>query len=185
MLLTEINFNEKGLEWYNSAMKNLRKDNPHKEEWKEETFNDLIVPYSQWLDAITDEDVEEYDLHLDTLKREELAGCYLSDPNVASHLFDQLTFHKFAKRRAVKSGICDNASQVINKHSKIVKDKNKKYIIFLSPVFKCDQQVGTGFRWSRYGKYIGVQDQSEKLLVDEPYIEFIFKYSIYEIKEED
>lgn len=181
MLLKEMKENEAKMEWYNGTMTEIRKKKGMT--YENSNFqNNLFLPYHIWQSSIINDDFEEYNIIPDTLSENDTAGVYVADPNAASHLFTLLTDYEFAKKRPTKSGICDNASQVLETYHKLVDDPNRLYVVFLSPVFKCDQQPEAGFKWKRYGKYIGVHKRKESLLVDEPDIGFIFKYNIYEIK---
>ena len=84
-------------------------------------------------------------------------------------------------------GVCDNASQALdyfhnlcNKHSEYMNNSN--CIILLTPIFKEDQPESGGWRWHKWGQYIGKFKPKCEYLYDEEGIDFVFCFSIIELK---
>ncbi len=79
------------------------------------------------------------------------------------------------------SGVCDDYKQVIDYHSDLVNDPNKYYVIFLSSVYRCDQPSNGGWRWCKWGEYIGTQNPTYEYIYNEPEIEKVYCYMICEV----
>lgn len=79
------------------------------------------------------------------------------------------------------SGVCDNYEQVIAHHPE-VNDPETKYVITLTPVIKADQSAYGGWRWHKWGEYIGVHTpQHEYLYNEDDTIQVVYCYHIYEM----
>lgn len=77
-------------------------------------------------------------------------------------------------------GVCDNYKQIIESCPELTKS-NRKFIISITPVEKSKQPAEGGWRWHKWGPYIGTQKPKFEYLHDEPAIEKVFVYHIYEI----
>lgn len=81
-------------------------------------------------------------------------------------------------------GVCDNYQQVLDRVPEVKKyidDPDNQYIIQLSPVVKKGQPSRQGWRWERWGDYIGDQKSYAEYLYDEPEIEIVYVYQIYKV----
>lgn len=79
-------------------------------------------------------------------------------------------------------GVCDNYSQIIEQYKDKLNDPNKKFCIILSTVRKADQPEYGGWRWHKWGEYIGTKNpQCEYLYDEDDDIELVYCYHIYEI----
>ncbi|AXH72646.1 MAG: hypothetical protein [Caudoviricetes sp.] len=76
-------------------------------------------------------------------------------------------------------GVCDNYEQILNLYD-FEKDP-RKFAIFLTPISKKHEPKEGGWRWERWGMYIGNQKSTADYLYYEEYIDMIFVYSIIEI----
>lgn len=77
-------------------------------------------------------------------------------------------------------GICDSFEDVLR-----IYDFNKlkdNYTIVVSPIEKKVQPSKEGWRWSKWGKYIGNQTPLAEYLYDEPVIEGVFIFQTYKFK---
>jgi hypothetical protein len=79
-------------------------------------------------------------------------------------------------------GTCDNVRQVLEHYPEISNDENKHYVIEIMELNKKDQPKWCGFRWDSRGKYIGDQNPQCDYLYDEPKIDSVLYYHIYEVK---
>lgn len=73
-------------------------------------------------------------------------------------------------------GVCDNAEQVIEKYN--LKDSELQFTVALRPVRKISQPRLDGWRWEKWGEYIGIQVSKADYLFDEPEIEMVYTYRI-------
>ena len=92
------------------------------------------------------------------------------------------------KRRANKTycmhmhGVCDNYQQILKMYDFILNDPNEKFFISLTRVRR-DQETKGGWRWEKWGTYIGKQKPTTEYIVDEPLIEEVFCYTIYRLED--
>lgn len=81
----------------------------------------------------------------------------------------------------VSSGVCDNYEQMLECNEKLFSDPNKKYVVGLSTVRRKDQSPEGGWRWHKWGEYIGTQNPQHEYLYDDTHIDTVYCYHIYEI----
>lgn len=78
-----------------------------------------------------------------------------------------------------KYGVCDNYKQIIDKCQEL-NNPERTFIICLTPVRKENQSPDGGWRWHKWGDYIGDKKPKCEYLYDEPEIDLIYCYHIYE-----
>jgi len=78
-------------------------------------------------------------------------------------------------------GICDNYEQVLERYP-FINFSDKKYVLVLSPIFKKHQPENGGWRWHKWGEYIGTHDIKHEYLYDEEGIEHVFVFHLYALK---
>ena len=76
-------------------------------------------------------------------------------------------------------GVCDNYQQIFNQ-CPMLKESNRKFFITIKLVKKQDQDECGGWRWHKWGPYIGTHEITTEYLYDEPIVEEVFVYHIYE-----
>lgn len=86
----------------------------------------------------------------------------------------------------VNSGVCDNFHQILDRASNILDNDvlgnpDRNFVIGLSTVEKSKQSSEGGWRWHKWGEYIGTQNPQCEYLYDEPEIDKVYCYHIYEI----
>lgn len=79
-------------------------------------------------------------------------------------------------------GVCDNHQQILDLYPELVTNHHK-YFIFLTPILKSEQPSDGGWRWHKWGTYIGTHDSQCEYLYDEEGIEQVYCYHIYKIAE--
>ena len=52
-------------------------------------------------------------------------------------------------------GVCDDLAQIFEQCPEIVRDEERKFIISLTPIVRADQSPQGGWRWHKWGDYIG------------------------------
>jgi len=75
-------------------------------------------------------------------------------------------------------GVCDNAQQVIDKFE--LNSLEKQYTVILTPIFKEKEPPADGWRWNKWGEYIGIQKPTAEYIYDESEIDMVFVYSVYQ-----
>lgn len=76
-------------------------------------------------------------------------------------------------------GVCDSAENLLEKCPELVASE-RQFVVVLTPVRKADQEPRGGWRWHKWGDYIGAQTPTTEYLFDEPVVEQVFCYHIYE-----
>lgn len=78
-------------------------------------------------------------------------------------------------------GVCDHFSQVLEQCPMIESSTDRYFIMSVTEINKDYQPDDGGWRWHKWGKYIGCQEITSEYLYDEPIIEKVYCYSIYEV----
>lgn len=74
-------------------------------------------------------------------------------------------------------GVADNEQQIYEYYEDL-KDSKRKFVISISPV--CKRYDG-GWRWHKWGRYIGTQKRTAEYLRDEEDIDLVYCFHLYEI----
>lgn len=80
-------------------------------------------------------------------------------------------------------GVCDNAEQILNKWPHLDKDKNRHFIT-MTPIYRKGQPENDGWRWHKWGEYIGDFEPQCEYLYDEEGIDVVYVFHIYTLKQE-
>lgn len=76
-------------------------------------------------------------------------------------------------------GVCDSLEQLLEKYPEL-EAPGRGFLVTLHEVKKSEQSPQGGWRWHKWGEYIGTQNPTREYLYDEPAIESVFVYHIYE-----
>ena len=76
-------------------------------------------------------------------------------------------------------GVCDNYQQILDQ-CPMLKDSDRQFFITIKSVKKENQDPDGGWRWHKWGAYIGTHEITTEYLYDEPIVEEVFVYHIYE-----
>jgi hypothetical protein len=79
-------------------------------------------------------------------------------------------------------GVADNVEQVLHKLSPLVNNMIRTFVLEITWMRKKDQSEHGGWRWHKWGEYIGTQQPTCEYLYDEPIIEEVLVYHLHEIK---
>jgi hypothetical protein len=79
-----------------------------------------------------------------------------------------------------KHGVCDSYEQVVAHHPEVT-DPERRFVITLTPVWKSEQEPYGGWRWHKWGEYIGTHTPQHEYLYYEQEIEMVYVYTVYEI----
>ena len=77
-------------------------------------------------------------------------------------------------------GLCDNYQQAINTFSKYANSENK-YCLFVTPIYREDQPEKYGFRYHKWGDYIGTQWFQHTYLYDDKHIDVIYSFKFIKL----
>ena len=82
-----------------------------------------------------------------------------------------------------------NATQVLEYLKELEKediiDESSPKVILLTPMFKESQPSDGGWRWHKWGSYIGVQKHEYEYLYDEKEVEMIYCFEIIPMKKRE
>lgn len=98
-----------------------------------------------------------------------------------SHNLFAPTYHK------AQYGVCDSIEQLKEYFKEEIEDPNRKFIITATPVFqdKENKGKGGGWRWHKWGEYIGKLNSKCEYLDDEEFgddFKYVICFHLYEIK---
>jgi len=80
-------------------------------------------------------------------------------------------------------GVCDNYKQVIEQCRQLQPDDPGLYIMSVTRVRRDEQPADHGWRWHKWGEYIGVHQIDHEYLYDEKDIDEVFCYHVLRVPE--
>lgn len=78
-------------------------------------------------------------------------------------------------------GIADSIEQIKEHFKEMIASENP-LVISVTEMRKDEQPEDGGWRWHKWGQYIGKQDPQTEYLYDEPKIESVYVYHIYAVR---
>lgn len=84
-------------------------------------------------------------------------------------------------------GVADNVEQIKTYFNKYINNLTEKYIISITPVFQHKENKGEwgGWRWHKWGEYIGTLNPQCEYLDDEEFgenFQYVLCFNIYKVK---
>ena len=79
-------------------------------------------------------------------------------------------------------GICDNYAQVLEQFPDILSCSHN-HVLLVTLHRRADQDPHGGWRWNKWGEYIGVHEPTMEYLYDEPDITQVYTYSILQYRD--
>lgn len=76
-------------------------------------------------------------------------------------------------------GVCDNYQQVIDCYN--LNEMGGDYVLAITPIYKSHQSESGGWRWHKWGKYIGVHEITQEYLYDEPVVELVYCFTLFQV----
>ena len=77
-------------------------------------------------------------------------------------------------------GVCDHYKQVLERITEL-QNPDRFFIMSVTPVLKANQSPEGGWRWHKWGPYIGTKTPTCEYLYDEPEIDQVYVYHILEM----
>jgi len=134
----------------------LRKGFYIKRGWAFDDYIDCVV-ISEWPSQDVAEDMKkEFGL--------EKALNYLCDEN-----------------RAPDYGVCDSPEQFYRKYGKQLVNDVRQYCVCFCEIRREDQSEWGGWRYHKWGPYIGTQKPQHEYLYDDKHIEKVYTWHIYQV----
>jgi hypothetical protein len=75
-------------------------------------------------------------------------------------------------------GVCDNVDQVLEKWPHI-EQSTDEFIITLTEIVRAEQPESGGWRWHKWGEYIGKHNPQHEYLFHEKDIDSVFCFHVY------
>lgn len=88
-------------------------------------------------------------------------------------------FEQFPDLSGPSYGVCDHYSQIVDAIPEL-NDPDRKFAIAITQVRRGDQPLEGGWRWHKWGEYIGTKTPTTEYLHDEPDIDQVYVYHVYE-----
>lgn len=78
-------------------------------------------------------------------------------------------------------GVCDNYEQILKEYPHIEICKDHTFFIYLTPITREEQPQEGGWRWHKWGPYIGDKNPQQEYLYDEQEIEKVYIFDVFDI----
>jgi hypothetical protein len=79
-------------------------------------------------------------------------------------------------------GVCDGIENLIDVIPELL-SPDREFLVLLTEITKHDQPRDYGWRWHKWGDYIGTQTPTTEYIANEPEIDLVYCYHIYEKKQ--
>jgi hypothetical protein len=80
-------------------------------------------------------------------------------------------------------GVCDNVDQVLRLYPEL-ESSERQFIVTLTAIERATQPRSGGWRWSKWGEYIGTQKPENDYIYDDRHIDGVHVFHIYEYGKE-
>ncbi len=80
-------------------------------------------------------------------------------------------------------GVCDSPEQFLLQLGDFLNKDSRKFCVSFTEINKSERNSEGDWRWHKWGPYIGVQEPTTEYIYDEPVIERVYCYHIYEVLE--
>lgn len=103
--------------------------------------------------------------------------------NIMDAEYKNIGFEVFEKYNELPNdyGVADDVDQVLKYYKTYIDDKDRKFAIIITPVLRSEEPSDGGWRWHKWGEYIGNQNPSSEYLYDETDIDKIVLFSVVQI----
>ena len=75
-------------------------------------------------------------------------------------------------------GVADSVDQFIELYGKFIEESPHSFAVGFTMARRSNQPAQGGWRWEKWGRYIGTQDSKADYLYDEPTIESVVVFSV-------
>lgn len=78
-------------------------------------------------------------------------------------------------------GMCDNSDQIMHIVGKVLEQDHRKWVVSVHPIFRGHEPEHDGFRFDKWGPYVGTRKLTHDYLYDCTDIEYMCTWHIYQI----
>lgn len=117
-------------------------------------------------------------------ERQLAEGVYQIGHFGSSH-FPSRTYERYPELGMHGSyGVCDGLENLMSVMGEVLADPARRFVVTLTPVHRDPRNKGQGggWRWHKWGEYIGAFKPQHEYLDDEEGIDCVYCYHIYEQK---
>lgn len=115
---------------------------------------------------------------------EEIAVGFYGGSN--GHIrIDKIIESEYPKFDDCKSyyGVADNIEQIMEHFKEeFAPDFPRRFVVFCFWVVKSEQSSWGGWRWHKWGEYIGQHEITAEYIYDEPVVDEVICFHVYEVK---
>jgi len=97
---------------------------------------------------------------------------------VSSREWDDLYRFEDGDKQIPAYGVCDSVEQFLEKFGDILEKSPHKYAVGFTHVLKADQPPNGGWRWHKWGPYIGTHEPQHEYLYYEDGIEGVWTFIV-------
>ncbi len=190
-MLVKLALNSEKLKEYNRRIREIKAEYPTFSFEEVEKLEDIFCPY---VNVVKDNILVEFKaIAKDHRPLMELKNVYVCGWSADDYTLEMTTDYK--KKINLDSpiywwnyGVADNASQVIDYYEYLLSMhgdymNNRKFVILLTPIFRESQPERGGWRWHKWGQYIGDFEPQCEYLYDEQGIDYVYTFTILEVEE--
>ena len=77
-------------------------------------------------------------------------------------------------------GVSDDVEQILEYIPELENDSERTFVLFVTVVRRADQESTGGWRWHKWGEYIGKHEPKHEYLYDEKDIDEVLCWHVYE-----
>ena len=78
-------------------------------------------------------------------------------------------------------GVCDSPSQMMDMYREALEVEGRNFVVSFTKVEKKEQSPKDGWRWHKWGTYIGKREITTEYLYDEPEIDEVWVFNVFEV----
>lgn len=133
-----------------------------------------------------DHAMEFYSNHQEAERNRAMYGSMKRDGSAATYAEQDLAssedrWSEFYETTISAYGVCDNLAQVKERYAEAIAHPTNPVVISMTKLTKKNQYPEGGWRWHKWGEYIGTQDPQCEYLADEPVIEEVYVFHVYPV----
>ncbi|MDP2652095.1 MAG: hypothetical protein Q8O94_03085 [bacterium] len=107
----------------------------------------------------------------------------IANQNFASHISDDDLKNEYPEVVGVNSyGVCDSPEQFMEHAGELLLKDPRRFVVGFTMVKKSEQPRNNGWRWRKWGPYIGSQKPTSEYLADEKDICDVYCYQVCEVR---
>lgn len=88
-------------------------------------------------------------------------------------------YERYPKTTVGPYGVCDSVEQLLAACPEL-EAHGREFVVTVTTIRKADEPADGGWRWHKWGEYIGTQNPQCEYIHDEPSIEQVLCFHIYE-----